>query len=65
MNLIGIDPDLRIHVSEELLSVQDGPMLEHGIKSMVGRTIRVPRRLVDGPDRDRLAARFEQFLARS
>ena len=31
-NLIGIDPDFRIHVSEALLSMNDGPMFEQGIK---------------------------------
>ena len=30
-NLIGIDPDFRIHVSDELLSIQDGPLFEQAI----------------------------------
>jgi putative restriction endonuclease len=62
-NLIGIDPDHRIHVSEQLLSMNDGPMLEQGIKAMAGRTILLPDRKTDWPDRDRLAARFDAFLA--
>jgi hypothetical protein len=63
-NLIGIDPDFRIHVSEELLAMNDGPMLEQGIKAMAGRIIRLPNREVDHPDRDRLAQRFELFAQR-
>lgn len=62
-NLIGIDPDFRIHVSEQLLCQNDGAMLEQGIKAMSGRTILLPDRKQDLPDRNRLAARFELFQA--
>lgn len=62
-NLIGIDPDYRIHVSDELFAMNDGPMLEQGIKAMRGKTLLMPERLVDRPDRDRLAARFELYRA--
>jgi len=62
-NLIGIDPDCRIHVSEQLLSINDGPMLEQGIKAMAGRSLLIPVRMNDLPDRDRLAARFNIYLA--
>jgi putative restriction endonuclease len=62
-NLIGIDPDYRIHVSDELYAMNDGPMLEQGIKAMRGKTLLMPDRLVDRPDRDRLAARFELYRA--
>jgi putative restriction endonuclease len=60
-NLIGIDPDFKIHISEALLSMNDGPLLEQGIKAIAGRTIRLPQRKADYPDRDRLAQRFELF----
>jgi putative restriction endonuclease len=62
-NLIGIDPEYRIHVSDELLAMNDGPMLEQGIKAMRGKTLLMPQRLIDRPDRDRLAARFEFYRA--
>jgi putative restriction endonuclease len=62
-NLIGIDADFRIHVADELLSMNDGPMLEQGIKGIAGRVIRLPGRKLDHPDRDRLAQRFETFRA--
>lgn len=61
-NLIAIDHDYRIHVSEELLSINDGPMFEHGLKAMAGRTIQLPARAEDRPDRDRLARRFESYI---
>jgi putative restriction endonuclease len=59
-HLIGIDPDYRLHVSEQLLSQQDGPVLE-ALKSLNGEVIHLPRRNRDRPDRDRLAERFEIF----
>jgi putative restriction endonuclease len=60
-NLIGIDPDYRVHVSEALLSINDGPMFEHGLKGLAGKLIRLPARPSDYPSRDRLAQRFEAF----
>ena len=60
-NLIGIDPDYRIHVSEALLSINDGPMFEYGVKALAGRLIHLPSREADYPSRDRLAQRFEFF----
>ena len=62
-NLIGIDPDFRIHVSEALLSMNDGPMFEYGVKALAGQLIKFPKRDRDYPDRDRLAERFDRFLA--
>lgn len=62
-NLIGVDPDYRIHISDALLSINDGPMFEHGVKALAGQMIRLPLRETDYPSRDRLAQRFEAFLA--
>ncbi|MFG5120487.1 HNH endonuclease [Methylorubrum sp. POS3] len=64
-HLIGIDPDFRVHVSPQLLAIDDGPMLEQGIKAMAGRTIRLPGRRADQPDRERLSARFTEFQGRN
>jgi putative restriction endonuclease len=60
-HLIGIDADYRIHVSDRLLEIHDGPFLELGLKGIVGQVIQLPRRNEDRPDRDRLAIRFEEF----
>jgi putative restriction endonuclease len=62
-NLIGIDPDLRIHIAPALLLLNDGPMFEQGVKALVGRLVRLPARAEDRPDPNRLALRFEQFRA--
>jgi putative restriction endonuclease len=57
-HLIGIDPDGRVHVSERLLKLHDGPLLEQSLKAAAGALIRLPRARHHHPDRDRLAARF-------
>jgi putative restriction endonuclease len=59
--LIGIDADLKIHVSERLLAMKDGPMLEHGLKALKGKLIRIPNDSQSAPDRERLSARFDLF----
>ena len=64
-NLIGIDADFRIHVSDALLAINDGPMFEQGVKLKHGEKIRLPGRTKDYPDRDRLAARFQHFQGQS
>jgi putative restriction endonuclease len=60
-HLIGIDPDGRVHASERLLMLHDGPLLEQSLKAVAGALIRLPRAKQYHPDRDRLALRFEQF----
>lgn len=59
-HLIGIDPDYRLHVSERLLDLHDGPMLE-ALKQLDGGKLHLPTRTRDYPDRDRLALRYGQF----
>ena len=61
-DLIGIDPDYRVHVSERLLVQRDGPMLD-ALKQLQGGVLHLPKRVGDCPDRDRLAVRFERFKA--
>ena len=61
-HLLGIDPDYRIHLSERLLEKEDGPLLE-SLKRLNGGTIHLPSRIVDQPDRNRLALRYELFRA--
>ena len=59
-HLIGIDPDFTVHVADRLLAQKDGPMLE-ALKRLHGDVLRLPVRIQDRPDRDRLAIRFEEF----
>jgi putative restriction endonuclease len=61
-HLIGIDPEYRIHVSDRLLTQNDGPMLE-ALKRLHGGFLHPPGRDRDRPDRDRLAMRYAQFVS--
>ncbi|MGN6514951.1 MAG: HNH endonuclease [Rhizomicrobium sp.] len=61
-HLIGVDPNYKIHVSEKLLNLRDGPTLE-ALRRFNGEMLREPTRKSDLPDRDRLALRFEKFKA--
>jgi putative restriction endonuclease len=61
-DLIAISPDYEVHVSTRLLQDEDGPMLEL-LKTFDREPILVPRRKAWRPDRERLAVRFERFLA--
>jgi len=62
-NLLGITPDYTVSINHALLEETDGPMLLHGLQEMHGRTIALPRRKADQPDRERLDERYQEFLA--
>lgn len=62
-NLMGISPDGKVAINRELLEEVDGPMLQHGLQAMHGRSIRFPRRRSDRPDPERLDLRYQSFLA--
>lgn len=61
-DLVGVSPDRRVHVSRRLLEDEDGPMLEL-LKGFHRQPITVPHARSRRPDPERLAARFERFLA--
>jgi len=61
--IIGIDPDARVHVRDDILSEIDGPMLRYGLQEAHGTTLLLPRRTDQRPARDFLAERFERFKA--
>lgn len=62
-NLLGIDADYKVHIDEALLEEIDGPMLQHGLKEMHMTEITTPSSRANKPDKDKLAQRFELFLA--
>jgi putative restriction endonuclease len=61
-DLVGISPDRRVHVARRLLEDEDGPMLEL-LKGFHGRRIVAPKGPRLAPSRERLAERFDRFLA--
>jgi len=60
--LVGVSPDYEVHVSKRLLEEEDGPMLEL-LKGFHAQPIVLPKRAAWKPDRERLAERFERFVA--
>jgi len=62
-NIIGIDPDTRVHVREDILREHDGPMLKHGIQGVAGSRLILPHNPASRPNRDYLAERFDRFKA--
>jgi putative restriction endonuclease len=61
-DLIGIASDYKVHVSRRLLDDEDGPMLDL-LKTFHTKPIELPTKQAWRPDRERLALRFERFVA--
>ena len=59
--IVGVRPDYVVEVRADVLLEVDGPMLRHGIQDVHGWTLEVPKRLLDRPDRDLLAQRWQVF----
>ena len=60
-NMLGVSSDCKVSINREVLAEVDGPMLKHGLQEMHGRTLTLPARKVDRPDRELLAWRWERF----
>ena len=54
-DMLGVSPDYRVAINREVLAEVDGPMLKHGLREVHGRTITLPGRKADRPDRELLA----------
>ena len=61
-NILGIDPDHRIHIREDILEEVDGPMLRHGLQDLHGaRLLVTPRHPTDRPNPAFLEERYAGF----
>ena len=60
-NIIGVTPDFRIMVREDILMETDGPMLKYGIQELQNHQIFLPHDRNLWPDQDRLSIRYEKF----
>lgn len=60
-NILGIDPEYRVHIREDILLERDGPMLKHGLQELDGSSLILPKRAAERPDRERLEVRFAEF----
>ena len=61
LRIIGISPDYSIHIRQDVLKEEDGPMLVHGLQRLQGRTIVLPRRKQAYPDQRLLEMKFQRF----
>lgn len=63
-NLLGIRPDLTLHVRDDVLQETDGWMLAGGIQGVHNTSLEIlPRARALRPDPDRLEERYAEFLA--
>ncbi len=63
-NLVGFSPDLRVHVGPVLMNAKDeGPILKYALKGLNNAKLSVPEKPQYRPAADRLAERYEAFLA--
>lgn len=60
-HFVGIRPDYRVEVRQDIREESDGPMLLHGLQGVHGQRIQVPRAPEWRPDPERLARRYERF----
>ena len=61
-HLIGVDPELRIHVARTVMLTSDGPLLSN-LQGLDGKTLRVPADPMATPDLEYLEWRFARFEA--
>jgi len=62
-NILGVSPDAKLHLRQDLLDEIDGPMLRHGLQEVHGTSLVMPRRPADRPRPEFLETRWEQFRA--
>lgn len=63
-NILGISPEYRVAIREEVLHTIDGPTLQHALKEMHGARLgQLPTRRAEQPDRELLDLRYRRFLA--
>ncbi len=58
--LIGVDPDLRIHVADRVIAARDGPLLG-SLQALKGVRLQTPVEAGAHPDREFLEWRFSRF----
>lgn len=60
--IIGITPDYKIKIREDILHETDGPMLKYGIQLLEDQKIILPSNSKNWPDKERLELRYMLFL---
>lgn len=63
--IIGVTPDLIIHVRKDVLEEEDGPVLQHGLKGLHKTKLILPSLKSHYPSRDALDWRYNRFTRAS
>jgi putative restriction endonuclease len=61
-NIVGVNPDYKIIVREDILEEIDGPMLKYGIQEMHQQMITLPDNRTNWPDQNKLEMRYKRFM---
>jgi putative restriction endonuclease len=64
-SFLGIDSSFTVHINDDLLRENDGPMLRHGLQEMHGSKLELPASRHNRPNTDSLGRRFSEFAAKS
>jgi putative restriction endonuclease len=59
--ILGVTPDYIIHVREDILEEEDGPVLQHGLKGLHKTKLILPGLKSQYPSRDALEWRYSRF----
>ncbi|MCI0557730.1 MAG: HNH endonuclease [Nitrososphaera sp.] len=60
--IIGVSPDYIIHVRHDVLTEEDGPMLQHGLKNLHDTKLILPPSRSHWPSQEALEWRFDRFV---
>lgn len=60
-HVLGVDPDYKIHVRDDILKEIDGPMLKHGLQELNDQSLFLPNG-DSKPKRNYLEYRYQKFL---
>lgn len=61
-NILGVRPDLSVHIRQDILDEIDGPMLRYGLQRMHNARLTAPFVRLAKPDPERLEERYSEFL---
>lgn len=60
--ILGVTPKLQVRIRSDILLETDGPLLEYGLKSLHGQSLRfVPKSRREAPDPDLLEIHYQRF----
>ena len=59
--ILGVTPDYIIHVREDILEEEDGPVLQHGLKGLHNTKLILPNSRNNYPNREALEWRYSKF----